>query len=395
MPTTAADLRATASPAAGDRLFFLDWLRILAFTALVLYHVGMYYVSWDFHVKSPFATPALAPWMKLSEPWRMSLLFMVSGAATAYMLKAGPSLAFVRRRSARLLLPLLCGMVLIVPPQSYFEVMQKYGYAGSYIDFLRLYFTGFAGFCKSGHCLILPTWNHLWFLPYLWIYTLLACAVAALWPPMLQSAARLAEACCRGAWLLIVPIALIVAVRLTLFGRYPSTHALFGDWFNHAIYFGMFAAGAAFAASGLLWDRMAVLRWPALALAVAFWAVLVFVRPARPLEHAVVAIYQWSALVAAFGFAKVHLNHDSPLRSRLTEAVFPVYILHQTILIAASQALLPWLLPPVIEAPLIIVATFALSIAGYEVVRRFALLRPWFGMKAARGDAGRSLPAAA
>lgn len=68
----------------------------------------MYYASWDFHVKSPFAGPDWVPWMKLSEPWQMSLLFMISGAVTATLLKKGPNLKFVRQRSARLLLPLLC-----------------------------------------------------------------------------------------------------------------------------------------------------------------------------------------------------------------------------------------------------------------------------------------------
>ena len=44
-----------------DRLYFLDWLRVAAFGLLVLYHVGMYYVSWDWHVKSPFsAAPGAA-----------------------------------------------------------------------------------------------------------------------------------------------------------------------------------------------------------------------------------------------------------------------------------------------------------------------------------------------
>ena len=161
------------------RLFFLDWLRILAFMTLVLYHVGMYYVAWDFHVKSPFATPALQPWMKLTEPWRMSLIFMVSGAATAYLLKAGARWSAFRSRTRFLLLPLLCGMILVVPPQSFFEVVQKFDYHGNYLDFLALYFSHYQGFCASGHCLALPTWNHLWFLPYLWLYTALLFAALA------------------------------------------------------------------------------------------------------------------------------------------------------------------------------------------------------------------------
>ena len=32
------------------RLYFLDWLRIGAFALLIVYHVGMVYVSWDFHI---------------------------------------------------------------------------------------------------------------------------------------------------------------------------------------------------------------------------------------------------------------------------------------------------------------------------------------------------------
>ena len=113
-------------PAApSSRLYFLDWLRIAAFGMLILYHVGMYYVSWDWHVKSPDAGPALEPWMRMSSPWRLSLLFLVSGAATSLMLLRGAGAAFMRSRTKRLLLPLLFGMLVIVPPQPYFEVCTR------------------------------------------------------------------------------------------------------------------------------------------------------------------------------------------------------------------------------------------------------------------------------
>ena len=55
-------------PIPGARLFFLDWVRILAFALLIVYHIGMYYVSWPWHVKSVGAGPALEPWMRLSAP---------------------------------------------------------------------------------------------------------------------------------------------------------------------------------------------------------------------------------------------------------------------------------------------------------------------------------------
>lgn len=65
----------------------LDWLRVIAFGLLVLYHVGMYYVTWDWHVKSPTTHLMLEPLMLLSSPWRISLL-LISGVATAFMLRS-------------------------------------------------------------------------------------------------------------------------------------------------------------------------------------------------------------------------------------------------------------------------------------------------------------------
>jgi glucans biosynthesis protein C len=123
-----------------QRLFFLDWLRIAAFGLLVVYHVGMYYGSWVFHVKSPYASKALDPWMMLSSPWRMSVIFLIAGAASAMMLHNRTTASTIKQRTRRLLLPLLVGIVFVVPPQTYFEVVYKFNYQGSFFEFLVLYF---------------------------------------------------------------------------------------------------------------------------------------------------------------------------------------------------------------------------------------------------------------
>lgn len=368
-------------PALPQRLFFLDWLRIIALTVLVVYHVGMYYVTWAFHVKSPFASHALEPWMMLTAPWRMSLLFMVSGAATAYLLKAGAPGALLRRRTRYLLLPLLCGMLLVVPPQAYFEVVQKFDFKGDYLDFLKLYFHSYNGFCQTGKCLVLPTWNHLWFLPYLWIYTLLLWLAVKLQPKSLATLARWAGNALRGGRLLVLPIVMLLLARATLANRYPATHSVAGDWFNHVQYFGMFLVGAAFAAQPVMWLKLASWRWAALVAAIACWVLLVSARPSGVAGHAVVAIFQWCALVAAFGFAQRLLNIDNRWRQHLTQAVFPMYVFHQTFIIVLSQLLLPLQWSPALEGPVLAFATLLLSYAGYQVVQRIAVLRPWFGLR--------------
>ena len=395
-----------------DRLcrhYFLDWLRVAAFGLLVLYHVGMYYVSWDWHVKSPSATSAtsasaaLAPLMQLSSPWRLALLFLISGAASSLML-AKQQGRFLRQRSWRLLLPLAFGMLFIVPPQAYFEVVQKFAYRGSYLDFMGLYVQGFHGFCKGGKCLDLPTWNHLWFVAYLWLYTLLLWALNRAAPQALDAAggslSRAVATRLSPLVLIVLPVLWLALARLLLLDRYPSTHALVGDFYNHALYASVFAAGAVCARAPGIWPRLAALRWQALAVALLGWALLALyfghfqhVEPAvalRQAQRAVYAAVQWCAVVAAVGFAFKHCNADHRWRRCAVEAVFPVYILHQTLIVLLSQALLPLQWPPAVEGPVLVLATFALSLAGFEGVRRVAWLRPCFGL--APVQAAKSVP---
>ena len=59
---------ATQAAAPHERRYDLDWLRIIAFALLIFYHVGMYYVTWDFHIKSPYASDAIEPLMMLTSP---------------------------------------------------------------------------------------------------------------------------------------------------------------------------------------------------------------------------------------------------------------------------------------------------------------------------------------
>jgi Acyltransferase family len=87
----------------------LDWVRIGAFGLLIFYHVGMLYVSWGFHIKSAHRVTALEPLMLVLNPWRLALLFLVSGVATGFMLRKSALGSLLRARSARLLIPLATG----------------------------------------------------------------------------------------------------------------------------------------------------------------------------------------------------------------------------------------------------------------------------------------------
>jgi glucan biosynthesis protein C len=380
------------NPSPHERLYYVDWLRIAAFALLVLYHVGMLYVPWDFHVKQQPTYAALEPLMRLTNPWRMSLLFVVSGLATGLML-GRPGMA--RERSKRLLLPLLFGMAVIVPPQAWLQVREQFGYGGNYLDFLRLYFSAYPGFCAPKDCLVLPTWNHLWFLPYLWSYTMLLLLALRLLPQ--AGLRRAADALGRLAgWRpLLLPLLLFVGLRAGLFPRFGETHALLDDWAAHASYGSMFAFGVLLARRRALLIRLQELRWPALALGLVAWLVLALYPGLLtgwlaapevwrlPMRLAF-ATAQWCGVVAAFGFARQHLNVDHRWRAPLTEAVFPLYLVHQTIIIVAAVALRPLTLPAGLEALVIVLLSFGGGFVAWQLARRSGWLRPWLGLAARR-----------
>ena len=110
--------------------------------------------------------------------------------------------------------------------------------------------------------------------------------------------------------------------------------------------------------------------------------------------YAMYALLAWSAMLAACGFAARHLDHDGPARRYLNEAIFPVYILHQTLIVTMAHGMKPLRLAPGIEAVLLIVLTVTLSFGIFEVVRRVRFLRHLFGLAQARPEPGPPLAAA-
>ena len=188
--------------------------------------------------------------------------------------------------------------------------------------------------------------------------------------------------------LLVVPSLLFAAYRLALFPVFPSTHALFGDWYNHAMFATVFLFGFVLARAGAVWDAIERQRWLALSLAAGFFLSFLALRSTRdggmPLRiYAGIAygFYQWLCIVAVLGFARRWLTADLAARRYLTDAIFPYYIVHQTAIIMIAHALHGQGLPAWLEASIVISGTAATCVLTYEIVRRIPILRPLFGLK--------------
>ena len=369
------------------RHYGMDWLRIGAFALLILYHIGMVFVPWNFHVKSAHVEDWVTLPMLATNAWRLTLLFVVSGYASRALLIRSRGLGgFVANRSWRLLVPLVFGMAVIVVPQPWVELTVKHGYAAGLGTFwLHDYFrVGSIAGVK------VPTWNHLWFVAYLWLYTaLLAVTVLVAGTMQLQPVFDRVFA---GIGVVLVPMLYLVCVHAWWFPMAAETHALVGDWMAHLSYFPAFLFG--FGLAGSVPAMAAILRWwqAAAALAVLSYGGILAVELAWPGNTiaprwvyppygAAHAIQQWAAIVALIGVAERWWNRDAPIRRVLTEAVFPFYIIHQTIIIVVMYWLLPAALPGWAEFVILLGATVAGCWAFYLGGRSIGWLRPLIGLR--------------
>ncbi len=384
----------------------IDALRALAFGLVILYHVGMYYVAgWGWHVKSPHVAEWLQWPMRAVNLWRLDLVFLISGLSMALLWRGQRPGALLRQRSARLLVPLAFGMVVLVPYQPYAQGVANGLVTPGFGAFGVRYFTGgpwppgaFDGWREG------VTWNHLWYLAYLWVYT----AVLLLAQPLLSSAAgeRLRQAFCRlrGWRLVVVPALPLLLYTLTLWPRFPPTHDLLHDGWVHAVYLTLFVYGYWIGLDEGFWAEVTRQRWISLSLAmvlltmVMVWRALadtgaLRVSPWRFGLRGLSDVYLWVTLLAILGWAHHTLNRPWRWLPWANESVYPWYMLHQTLIIVGVVWLAPLRLGPVWEPALLVTGTLLACWGLTSVVQRTHWMRPLFGLKARPSVSAAASPA--
>jgi peptidoglycan/LPS O-acetylase OafA/YrhL len=368
------------------RHYGLDWLRIGAFALLIPYHIGMYFAPGNWVVHSAVPVDWLAWPLGLVRPWRLCLLFLVSGYASRALLgKLGSLGAFARSRSLRLLLPLAFGMVVIVAPQTWVRLRET-GYAGSFACF---FFRDRGSVTGADHWTLV---EHLWFLDYLWAYTM-ALIAAMLWLPAGLKArfAALPNWLALGQRALLAPLAFVVLARLSILFVIPQGGWLLTDWHGHVGYLPPFLFGFALAGAPALWPALARTVRPALMLSLAcgivlLWADATWPDGATPGHLATAGIVAasaamgWAMPLALAAAAERWLRRDHPLRATAAEAVFPLYLVHQTIIVVVGWWLRPIGLGFAIAFPILLAATVGGGIGFYLIGREIGWLRPLIGL---------------
>lgn len=386
---------AAISTAQHGRRYDIDALRIFAFSMLILYHVGMFYaLDRGWHVKSAYQFDWLNSPMNFTSQWRMALLFVISGLAMSFVWGKYNVGRFALRRVSRLLIPLVFGMAFIVAPQPYIEAVGNGVIEPGFLRFMGQYLTfqDFPGDAWRGEEIITWTWNHLWYLPYLLFYTLVLIPIAILMDKN-GGMVRKQFQSLRGVWIVLVPIVPLIVYGNFVFPKFSYiSHALIDDWYAHAMYFTFFFIGFLMGRDTGLWKEIARIRKLTLGAAIGAYALYVTQdnwvgdNPAFLVDQASIAVVylnRWLWIVTIFGWGHHLLNRPMRWLPYATQAIFPWYILHQTITLVAGYNLAKFSLGPVVEPILVLGLTILGCLAGYEfVIRRLPFLYPLFGVGA-------------
>ncbi len=372
----------TATGHNSERQYYIDWLRVMLIISVYLFHIGMIFNTWQWHVKNDVLYGGvLREVMIFLHIWRMPLLFMISGAGTWYALRNISPGRYVAERAKRLLIPLAAGIFLLVPVQVYIERIDQYP------SLLAYYPHMFEGVYPEGNF----SWHHLWFIAYLFVMALMISPFLNLlrstrFMALVGTAVRVLVKPL-GLNIIIIPL-LVSQIILRVYFE-EETHALFNDWATYTFYFIFFLAGFILLPVRSIAGAMTRYRRLYLLETVVAMALMLIVREQAQSVRTAEVIYDiseialsWTGAVTVTGYARRYLDGNTRFRKTANEAIYPFYLLHQPALVITGYFFVRLSIPVVWKVLLILTSSLILILSVYIFfIRPFNLMRILFGMK--------------
>ncbi len=374
-----------------QRLAYIDWLRILAILGVLVYHSARPFIPDDpWHINNADKSNLLEEFNFLLSRFRMPLLFFLSGAVTWYMVKKRTTGQFLLLRFKRLFIPLLAGMLIVIPPQVYFERLHQ-GYTGSFAGFYGDLFQ--SGPYPEGNL----SWHHLWFIAYLFLYDLLLAPFftwcktgsAAGFRKFLTSMAK-----GKRIYLVMLPSVLLYSFGIL---SYPQTNNLIQDPVYFFYWLLFLLVGFCFMLEPELLDSLERNRRFSLGMAFLLLLLINCLRwndynwfdGSHPTESWFTYLYiarhpihTWCWVFALVGYGKKYLNKSHPSLDYLNPLIYPFYILHQTIIVILAYYVVQTPDTVFFKWIFLTLSTLFLTLMIFHLfIKRYPFTRFIFGMK--------------
>ncbi len=344
-----------------ERRYDIDWLRVIAIGLLLIYHIAIVFQPWAMFIgfiKSNETLEGLWKPMTMMNVWRIPFLFFVSGMGLYFAMKKRNFRQLITERTKRILLPLVFGALAIAP--IHFLIFQKY-----YNLPLGYY----------------PHVGHLWFLGNIFAYVLLLSPLFLFL--MKRKEGKFSRRLSSFMNNPLGPLAISVFFVAEAMIVKPQLFTLYAETL-HGFFLGMLAFffGFLLVYSGkVFWQTVSKWKWLYAFLAAVLYTIRLLVFETNPLGY-LMAIESNCWIFAVFGFGYQYLNKPGEMLSYLSQAAYPVYIIHMFVLYAGAMIILPLEVPTFMKFILITTFTFLLCFLIYEfIIRRIGFLRPLFGLK--------------
>ena len=357
----------------------LDWLRVIAVLLLVPFHTALIFLpdpGLVAYVKDAAQSDLLAQLKDFLDRWQLDLLFCIAGAAAWFALGQRSGRRYLIERVTRLLVPFVFGLLTLIP------LMINFHWLGSpsapslgqiYARFFTLSpdLSGMSGTFTPAH---------LWFILYLFVFSLIALPLFLLLrrPSIQRGLAALAR-WPGSAYLFAIPLVLARSVELLGLGAKEPLYYLL-----------LFVAGYVLASQPRFQAAVGRNLWLSLALALATTVLPRLLPPAailpaataQPVASLLYLLSQWAWVLTMLGAGQRWLNHESRGLRYAREAAYPFYILHLPVDTIVAFYVIQLDISLGAKFSLIVLATTLISLAIYDmIIKRVGLLRFCFGLK--------------
>lgn len=354
-----------------DRRYDIDWLRVIAIGLLLIYHVAIAFQPWGVMIGFPTNKE---PWTGLWVPmtmlniWRIPLLFFVSGMGVYFALQRRTWKELIGERTARILVPLIFGVFVIVP---------------LHLLLWRYYF--------NMQLMYNPDQGHLWFLGNIFTYVLIFTPVfyflkrnedgrVVYWIKRIFSTPL--------GFLVVVAC---IALEAMILKPYP--YELYATtWHGYFLGLIAFFLGFCFVLAGQPFlDMIVRWKWAFVILAIGLFIVRITLLQLRA-PYYLIALESCSWIFSLLAFGYRYLNRGGKALSYLSQAAYPVYILHMIFLYLGALLIFPMNIAVQLKFVILVLITVAGCFLTFELIRRLKWVRPLFGLKFDPPSTGHSPP---
>lgn len=377
-----------------QRMYYIDWLRVIAFGLLFVFHSFRLFDTYPWHLKNAETSISINHIIEFMHSWRMYIIFLVSGAGTYFAMKSKRE-NFLNGRIKRLIIPYIFGILILIPPQKFLEAIQQSGFEGNYLTFLtqlpqglinenfgwNLIWTGYLGY-------------HIWYLVYLFVQTILFLPLFKLILKYQNKVCEQSDKLFRSFytfWYIIIPFVLLEFLLRPLFPQYLN----WADFATFSLYF-LFGFILQVNHKIILFIEKNTYKF--LLIAITCWSLYLINKtfldnisiPAYTLDYFFSIILKnmnsicW--VFAFIGLVKKFLDFNHRYLNDLNQGILPFYILHQTVIVILGYFVVQWDLSILEKFLIIFTSSFFITIGLYQIIRRNNLMRFLFGMKRGKSN---------